>query len=604
MKRRLRYSSAEVRRLVKETLKKYAGFPPLKAWQEGIIKSILSGKNTLIVMPPSRDKYITFILPILISKGIGIIISRSEKFLKNLISILEKIGVPYIYIAREKDLKDDSEIIEKANSGFFKFIIFKNIKILEKLKSFSSIDVKYVTLGIEGDDFENGLLYSKNLINYAVNIPFVILISNPSPEIRGDIIKTLNLKGARVFVKGYDKPNLCFMVIKGEDKLEKIVDIISKVSGSGLIFVDSKRDAFEISDFLREENIYSGIYTNGGENLREIAGNFHKGEFKVLITTQEFYNKIKKTDIRYVIHYSLPLSLTNYYFESVAAGLDGKKSYCILLYRPKDRYECEEKIREKYPEKDSEKRGIAFSMLEVLEDYIFSNACRKSYILSYFGDEEVMERCGICDICVGYKKEIMLKKYDINVIKIILKCIAELREKFGINTIVDVLRGKTGKKIQQFNLASASTFGVLKELDRKIIKENINSLILDRYISVRRGMYPTLEITHWGRNVIKEEEIFEIKLPKFIDLKAGKPFDRVLFEQLRLVRRKVAKRLNLPTFQIFLDRVLQDMATYLPEKEEEMEKIKGVGKTKMELYGKKFIDEIKDYKRKKEMLEE
>ena len=603
MKRRLGYRTAEVKYLIKETLKKYIGFPPLKTWQEGIVRSILSGKNTLILMPPSKDKYICLILPILISKGMGLIISHSEKLLKNLIQIMEKMGVPYIFIAKDKDLKDAKEIIEKINSGFFKFIVFKNIKILEKLKSFPSENIKYITLGIESVDFKNSILYIKDLINYSGKVPIVILISNPSPEIRENIIKTLNLKSVKVFVRGFYRPNLCHMVIKGENKQEKIIDIINKVSGQGLIFVDSKQNAYQIRDFLKEENISSEIYADDAENLRKIAGNFHKGKTKVLITNREFYNNIKKTDIRYVIHYSLPFSLTEYYFESGIAGLDGKKSYCILLYHPRDRYKCEEKIREKFPEEYSEERSLAFSMLEVLEDYIFSNACRKSYILSYFGDEEVKERCGICDVCVGYKRELMLKKYDINVIKIILKCITELREKFGINTVVDVLRGKMGKKIQQFNLNRASTFGMLKELDRKIIKENINSLILDRYISVRRGVYPTLELTHWGKNVIKEEEIFEIKLPKFINRKVDKPFDPVLFEQLRLVRRKVAKRLDLPTFQIFLDRVLQELATYLPETEEEMEKIKGVGKTKMELYGKKFIDAIKDYKKKKEMME-
>ncbi len=601
MEKRVKYSSKEVKHLIKETISRYSGLPNLEVWQENVVKIILSKNNSLLVMPPSVKKYICFIIPTIILDGTGLIFSPFKNTLNNQILLLKRMGVPYIFINKNKDLEDNYKNI---NAGFYKFLIFNDIKMLNKLKDFSNLTINSMILGFEYDNFYDDLLITKKNLVDILKIPMIILISNPSPEIRKDLIDNLHLKGLKVFVRGFDKPNLCCMVIKGEDKLEKVINVIMKVKGSGIIFVDSNKDADEIHSFLSKEGVSCELFINNSKSMDGVENKFYDGKINALITTKEYYKKINKIDLRFIIHYTIPLSLTEYYYETGIAGMDGKKSYCIILYTANDLFKCEEKIRGMYPEKDSEKRIRAFSELEVMEDYVFSKGCRKNYILSYFCDEEMYERCGICDVCVGYKKELALKKYDTNFIKIILKCIAELREKFGSNTIVDVLKGNQVRKVKLFNLENATTFGILKELDRKIIKENINNLISDGYISVSRGIYPTLELTHWGRNVIRDDEIFEINLPKFIDRRTDKPYDMVLFEELRIIRRKVAKRLNLPTFQIFPDKVLQEMATHIPENEEEMEKLKGVGKTKMELYGKKFIDAIKEYKRKKGVMGE
>lgn len=597
----MKYSLKEVKHLIKETISKYSGLPNLEDWQENVVKIILSKNNSLLVMPPSVKKYMCFIIPAIISKGTSLIFSPFKNTLNNQVLLLKKVGVPYIFINKNKDLEDN---FENINTGFYKFIIFNDIKMLNKLRGFSNLTINSMILGFEYDDFYDDLLVTKNNLKDILDIPVIILISNPSPEIKKDLIVNLHLKGLKVFVRGFDRPNLCYMVIKGEDKLEKIINVIMKVKGQGIIFVDSNKDADEIYSFLTKEGVLCELFINDLKDRDRVINKFYDGKINVLITTKDYYKKINKVDLRFIIHYNIPMSMTEYYLETSIAGIDGKKSYCIILYTANDLIKCEEKIREIYPEKDSGKRVRAFSELEIMGDYVFSKGCRKNYILSYFCDEEISERCGICDVCVGYKKELSLKKYDTDVIKIILKCIAELREKFGSNTIIDVLKGNQVKKVKLFNLENATTFGIFKELDRKIIKENINNLISDGYISVSRGIYPTLELTHWGRNVIKDDEIFEINLPKFIDRRTDKPFDMVLFEELRITRRKVAKRLNLPTFRIFPDKVLQEMATYMPENENEMENLKGIGKTKMELYGKKFIDAIKEYKRKKGVMGE
>ena len=392
MKKQVKYSSTEVKSFVKEALRKYAGFPSMKVWQENIIRNILSQKGTIIVMPSSNRKYICFYLPILILKGKCLVISQSEKFLNNQNRFLKKLGIPFAFW--DKDSSDKTEHINHS-----KVILIDDIKKLEKLKTFS-LNIKYIIFGnesdeFESDDFRNDIQYLNYLRTLFKDIPFVVSVSSPDPEIK-DILKR---KDVKVFVRGYNRQNLQFMVVKGEDKLQKVSDMLCKIPGSGVIFVDSKADAEEIDRFLREENISSDIYVNKKNNFSKISENFFNGNLKVLIITNEFYKDFMKPDIRFVIHYNLPLTLTRYYYESAVAGLDGNRSYCILLYKPKDRNKLEEKIKKKYSDKD--KKDAAFSQLDILEDYVFSNSCRMSYILSYFGDEEVMDRCGRCEVGVG-----------------------------------------------------------------------------------------------------------------------------------------------------------------------------------------------------------
>lgn len=241
-------------------------------------------------------------------------------------------------------------------------------------------------------------------------------------------------------------------------------------------------------------------------------------------------------------------------------------------------------------------KSEAFLYLDEVEEYIFAPTCRIYSLLNILGKAVPEPHCGHCDLCTIREKEWRLKKYDQTFVQSILMCVAEVREKFGRSTIIDVAMGKNSRNVRQFRLTAAPSYGSLKGRDRKQLNAVIHSLIGDGFLSLRRGLYPTLELTHWGRQVLEGKEIREIQLPKLIDKLRPEEYHIDLFELLRTVRSRLAKKFNLPTFQIFPDRVLQEMAIKLPANLAELGSISGIGKTKLEEFGTYFLTAIIRYK--------
>ncbi|MCK4965425.1 hypothetical protein KAS50_00255, partial [bacterium] len=281
MEKKVRYKVPEISFLIKEALSRYTALPSLYEWQEKAVKAALSGKNSLLVMPSNDRVFMCCILPMIISKKMSIIYAETEDFLKNQISLLKKLGVPYIYPENNQLPGKQSNIINEISSGLYKIILCNDAGVLNSLISSS---ILFDVCAVETYNDINSNIRSLIKLFRKKSVPVIFYTSNPSPEIREDIVECARIAGRDILVRDFDKPNLSFMIMKGENKPEKIMNIISKVRGQGIIFTDSAEDAQKISSYLKDEDIDCGEYIRDDGAGEKSAADFSSGTLRVLVT--------------------------------------------------------------------------------------------------------------------------------------------------------------------------------------------------------------------------------------------------------------------------------------------------------------------------------
>jgi ATP-dependent DNA helicase RecQ len=410
-------------------------------------------------------------------------------------------------------------------------------------------------------------------------------------KVREDMINILRLEEPDIFISGFDRENLNLKVLRGENKLDYVVDYVSeKINTTGIVYAATRREAETVYINLKKRNIKAALYHAGlSDSDREKAQeDFSYDNVDVIVATNAFGMGIDKSNVRYVIHYNMPKNIEAYYQEIGRAGRDGEASECILLFSPKDiqtqKYFID--MRELNPVKKAQE----YNNLRTMVDYTYTSMCLRKYILEYFGEENIKDSCNNCSVCNDDRETIDM---TIEAQKI-FSCVYRMKERYGTNVIAEVLKGSTNAKILNLGLDKLSTYGIVKNYTKKELVDIINKLIADDYMITTDDEFPVVKLRQKAVPVLRSEEKVFLKINKKPESKKGK-VDNTLFEALRLLRKDIALNEKIPPYLVFADASLKEMTEYMPVTKEDFLNIKGVGQSKYNKYGEVFIEEIKKY---------
>ncbi|MDL2231422.1 DNA helicase RecQ [Porphyromonadaceae bacterium OttesenSCG-928-L07] len=594
---------------LRENLKKYFGFDHFKGNQEAIIRNVLNGKNTFVLMPTGGGKSLCYQLPALLSEGTAIVISPLIALMKNQVDAMRAFssteGIAHFLnssLTKNEILKVKQDILDQKSKLLYvapeSLTKESNVEFLKKIKiSFFAVDEAHC-ISEWGHDFRTEYRRIRPIVEQIGKAPIIALTATATPKVQHDIQKNLDMLDADVFKSSFNRQNLYYEVRPKGDTEKDIIKFIKGQEGkSGIIYCLSRKKVEELAEVLRINGVRAAAYHAGMDATTRSANQdkFLLEEVDVIVATIAFGMGIDKPDVRFVIHYDIPKSLEGYYQETGRAGRDGGEGICITYYSYKDIQKLEKFMQGK-PIAEQE---IGRQLLLETVSYAETSMCRRKILLHYFGENYSEENCENCDNCLYPKKEFEGKEYVLD----ILNLIVETKEKFKIEHLVNILMGESDSSIKTYNHDELDMFGCGKEKGQQFWMMVFRRALISRLIEKDIEQYGVIKITKEGLNFIQnpkdymlmEDRNFEENEEKIQEKGGVSALDATLFAILKDLRKKIAKTNNLPPYVIFQDPSLEDMCIHYPITLEELANIQGVGTGKAQKYGKEFIEIIKQY---------
>ena len=596
-----------------DILEQYFGYNSFRKGQEELIDDILAGKDVLGIMPTGAGKSLCFQVPALAMDGLTLIVSPLISLMKDQVNALTQAGINAAFINSSLNERQIQKALTNAANGTYKLIYIAPERLLniDFIIFCRSVHISMLTVDEAhcisqwGQDFRPSYSAIPEFMRKLNNRPVVsAFTATATPMVRDDIINKLALNEPTVLVAGFDRPNLRFDIKKPKDKFAALMSFLeNKKHLSGIVYCSTRNAVDEVCEKLIENGHKTSSYHAGLVDDARSANqdDFLHDRINIMVATNAFGMGIDKSNVSYVVHYNMPKDLEAYYQEAGRAGRDGADADCLLLYSGQDirtnMWLIENSVNPEYVDFATERRikERAIKRLHEMSLYCKTSECLRSYILKYFG-EVPPEHCGNCMNCdTDFEEE------DITVeASKIISCVSRMRERFGMNMIIDVLRGKKSAKILNFGLDRLSTFGISNKTAEEL-SDIMNYMILEGYISKTVSRYPLIRLGPRAWEVLRKDSKVLMKTTSkqtddapFIK-KTAATVNNELLAALKELRSGIAKEQGVPAFVVFPDSSLTDMCLKLPANKEEFLKVSGVGKMKAERYGQRFLQAIEGF---------
>ena len=605
---------------MEDLLKKYFGYDRFRPLQEEIISCVLSGRDSLVLMPTGGGKSLCYQLPALRLDGVTLVISPLIALMKDQVDALKAGGIPAEFINSALTYAETARVQTQAQRGSLKILYlaperlalpdFRNF--LNTLKiSLVAVDEAHC-ISEWGHDFRPDYRALGALRRSLPATPFIALTATATEQVRNDILTQLALVEPQQFVASFDRPNLRYDVRPKERAFDRLTQLLrERRDESAIIYCFSRKDTEDLSQRLRDEGFEALPYHAGldRETRRKNQERFIRDEVNIIAATIAFGMGIDKPNIRLIVHQELPKTLEAYYQQTGRAGRDGLPSDCVMFYSYGDKIKQDFFIDQIY---DQAERQNAQSKLAQVIEYCTLHTCRRRYLLDYFDDaspanDDEPQNCTGCDICLTEREE-----FDATVIaQKIMSAVIRTGERFGVAHISQVLRGANTKRIRQLNHNALSVYGIVNDFTDGDIKDIAAMLLGKGLLHKNSSEYATLGVTADGRRFLNERERLTLTRRKPSEDEVSPSsrrgdtldYDSGLFEELRALRRGIAVEKGVPPYVVFGDATLRQMAHYIPQNLNAFSHISGVGAVKLEQYGDRFLKVIVDYAQERNLRE-
>ncbi len=596
-------------------LKQYFGYTSFRPGQHEVIQTLLDGRDCLAIMPTGAGKSICFQLPALMMPGVTLVISPLISLMKDQVDSLVNQEIPATYINSQCTFEEAKSRFAAIRAGRVKLVYISPERLEnEFFTSFmQSLPISMFIIDEAhcvsqwGHDFRPSYCAIKDWIVALPKRPVVgAFTATATEKVKEDMMNLLGLEKERIFIGGFDRPNLYFRVVRTNRKLDFALSYVQQHrEDSGIIYAATRKEVDRVYEELTRRGIRAGRYHAGlsDDVRRTMQDAFTYDRLQVIVATNAFGMGIDKSNVRYVIHYQMPKNIESYYQEAGRAGRDGAPGECILLFSRQDimiqKFLIEQSVH------DPQQQAVEFRLLNAMVRYCEGNHCLRHYILTYFGEHPSWQRCEKCGNCDQETVEEDMTEQ----VRSICLCVDELKGRFGMTMVCDILKGSQNAKVRRYGFENNSAFGMLGDFTLSEVRDMVRQCIDDGYLDQSDGKYPVVSLTADGRQALSgSRRIVQQKvvaadpvpeLPKRQQKRRAGAIDedalRPLFDTLRAVRLELAKDEHIPPFVIFSDATLWDMAALKPDSLDAMSQIKGVGSFKLHKYGRQFVGAIQSY---------
>ena len=589
-------------------LKEVFGYDAFRLNQKSIIDSVLEGRDTFAIMPTGGGKSICYQLPALMLEGTCIVISPLIALMKDQVDSLRVQGIQAGYLSSTQTREEQNQVIQALRNHSIKLLYVAPERLFDEnnyfLNFLSGVDISFIAvdeahcISSWGHDFRPVYLKLAQLKEQFSGIPFIALTATADSITQKDIIQKLELQNPAVYLSSFNRENIEYHVAPKNDSFQQLMSFLTNYQEeSGIIYCLSRDSTERTAEKLKSVGFEAEAYHAGlpPETRNEVQEKFIKDQVKIVVATIAFGMGIDKSNVRFVVHMDLPKNIESYYQETGRAGRDGLESVALLFFSYGDVFRLKNFIDN---DENPEQTKVQLKKLDQMVDFGQLTTCRRKFLLNYFG-EETADTCGKCDNCLD-KHE----KFDATeMVQKALSAVARLHENFGMNLVIDVLRGSKSEKVKPY-MRELPTYGIGADISKQDWVFYFKEMLRQSLLQKTEDQYPVLKLNDNSWEVLKGNRSISLSRPRKVNIKQADQseyFDKVLFEELRAWRRDEANKRGLAPYMIFSDASLKELSAYLPLQKPDLMAINGFGTKKIESFGEDVLQIIRNFCAGKDM---